>query len=317
MNDSNHLIDSNALPFEWIQQAKRLCAGGAFHEAVDLMRQACRRFPKNASVFANLGMVCLRSGKRDDALEAFRQAISLSNSPPAWFHRGLSALSQEIVELNGVKLHVPPGRVSPNVLRYLVEGGYESKEVNVLGQMLHEDADERILELGAGLGYLACYAGIIAPRVPYLTIEANPAMLPVIQKNLALNNCHAELIHGVASDRPGIVAFNAAVDFWASSVCSLQQDYDVVEVPAIDTNELIETFSPTMMIIDIEGGELELLPRLELARVKRILIELHPDVYGHSGSTRAVQALLDAGFQLDAKLSGSQVFLFIRDFDEE
>jgi len=307
------LSDADSLPFEWIQQAKQLCASGSFGQAVNVMQNACVRFPNNGLVFANLGMTCLRAGKRDAGIEAFRQALLLSKNPPAWFHRGLSALSQEVVDLNGVILNVPDGSISPNVLRYLVEGGYEGKEVNVLGKVLQDDSSVRILELGAGLGYLACYTASVAPEVPYLTIEANPAMIPVIQRNFKLNDCHAKLIHGVASSQAGMVSFNAADDFWASSVCTLQQDHDVVQVPAIDTNDLIATFSPTMMIIDIEGGELELLSELELSGVNRLIIELHPDVYGHSGSSNVVRMLLDAGLELDAQVSGSQVFLFVRE----
>jgi hypothetical protein len=69
---------------------------------------------------------------------------------------------------------------------------------------------------------------------------------------------------------------------------------------------------PTIMVIDIEGGERDLIPKLDFSSVNRVIIELHPDVYGHDGSSLVVRTLLEAGFNLNVQDSGSRVFLFER-----
>jgi FkbM family methyltransferase len=271
---------------------------------------AVARYPNNSPLHAQLGMAHLCSGDYQSSLIAFQQAAKLNPAPPAWILRGISALKNHIVDLQGVSLNVPSDVVNANVLRFLIEGGYESKELNLLAKCINEG--ERILELGAGLGFLACYVTKSFPDTPYIAVEANPSLVPLIRDNFKLNNCHANLIHGVAGNSTGSSPFNLAKDFWASSVCDLSMEYETVTVPSIDTNALIDKLDPTMMVIDIEGGDLELLPLLNLSNIQKVIVELHPGVYGHDGGTKVVKYLLDIGFSIDVQLSGSQVFLFFR-----
>lgn len=297
-------------PNDLIVRGKQIRALKNHHEEVKFFTDAVSRYPNNSPLHGQLGMAYLCSGDYNSSLIALQHAVKLNPSPPAWILRGISALKNHIVELHGVSLSVPSEVVSANVLRYLVEGRYESKELNLLGKYF--DKGDRIIELGAGLGFLACCIGKSFPETTYYAIEANPKLISLASQNFRLNNCNANLMHGVAGSSAGTSSFNLAKDFWASSVCDLPIECETITVPSIDTNGLIDEIDPTLMIVDIEGGELELLPLLNLSNIQKLIVELHPDVYGQGGSTKLIRYLIDKGFNIDVRLSGAQVFLFTR-----
>jgi FkbM family methyltransferase len=255
-------------------------------------------------------MSCLREGEREESQAAFKIALSIDPLQPAWVKRAVSALHREVVELHGVVLSVPVRVVSPLVLSHLVKGNYEGRELSLLQQCLK--SDDRILELGAGLGFLACFVGRAHPDIPYIAIEANPQLIPVIRENFKLNNCGIQLLHGAAAVTNDTILFHVADDFWASSIENIAHLHTDMEVPGIDIQPIMEDLKPTLLIIDIEGGELNLVPQLNLTCVDRLLIELHPDIYGNEGSNRIIKSLLDQKFYLDVQNSGTQVFLFVR-----
>ena len=207
-------------------------------------------------------------------------------------------------------LSVPASVVSPAVLTSLVKGNYEGAELRLVRQRVQPQ--DRILELGAGLGFLACAVKRGNPGIAYTAIEANPTLIPVIQENFRVNGVDVHLLHGAASTTEGTILFHAAEDFWASSSGNISQPHSDIEVPSVDLRPLVAELKPTMMIIDIEGGELDLLPRLDLSGVDVVIMELHPAVYGHHGATKVIRSLLEKGFNLDVQQSGSQVFLFER-----
>jgi tetratricopeptide (TPR) repeat protein len=141
-------------PQGWSEFARALERAGRQTEALELLRKASGRFPGNANIHAQLGMSCLQNSTRQESLTAFRSALDIDPLQPVWVKRAVSALLREVVEINGTVLSVPAGVVSPAVLRYLVEGRYEGRELSLLLDSVKPG--DRILELGAGLGYLAC-----------------------------------------------------------------------------------------------------------------------------------------------------------------
>ncbi|NOY61913.1 MAG: FkbM family methyltransferase [Gammaproteobacteria bacterium] len=295
----------------WIQLSKSLELAGELADAADVLREVTQRFPQRANLHAQLGMCSLRCGEMQAAISAFQRALAIDSMQPPWVRRGISALQDERLELKGVRLSVPAAVVSPGVLRFLVEGGYEGREVTLLEGALR--ADDRVLELGAGLGFLACKAGQMFPGIEYYAVEANPALMPVIRENFQLNACCAKAFHGAAcTESADAISFHAADDFWASSLKPVDDAHTQISVPTIDVRPLMGELKPTMMIIDIEGGEIDLFDGLELSSVDRVIIELHPLVYGHAGSSKVISALLGAGLHLDVVASCSQVLLFRR-----
>ncbi len=57
-------------------------------------------------------------------------------------------------------------------------------------------------------------------------------------------------------------------------------------------NAEVESFRPTMVICDIEGGELDLFMHANLSGVKKVYMEIHQRVLGRGGNKAAVRHLL-------------------------
>ncbi|KPU84081.1 hypothetical protein JI58_06000 [Marinosulfonomonas sp. PRT-SC04] len=120
-----------------------------------------------------------------------------------------------------------------------------------------------------------------------LSVEASPKMVPVVEKNLTDN-----LIEGVTVVNAAVVpddfaddhvSFHLTAAFWASSLNATMakkwKSTKTVDVPAIKIGELMQEHKPTVVIMDIEGGEQGLFDAVWPAHVRLLVIELHPKLY--------------------------------------
>ena len=77
-----------------------------------------------------------------------------------------------------------------------------------------------------------------------------------------------------------------------------------IEVPVVKLHELLAELVPNVLIVDIEGGELDLFEGAEtLGSVDRIALELHPQIYGSAGVLSVFRALCRLGFAYNSDLS--------------
>ena len=165
----------------------------------------------------------------------------------------------------------------------LSQGQYEGKEL--AGVKRHLKPKDRVLELGGGAGYIAVQAARIAGARNVTTIEANPDMVSVIGKNLALNNVEdVRVLQGavVADDYPDqTVSFDLKPAFWASSIASgkVGKKAQRTDVPALRLSDVLAAFQPNFVIMDIEGTEVSLANQVWSDVVQTIIMEIHPQRY--------------------------------------
>jgi hypothetical protein len=69
-----------------------------------------------------------------------------------------------------------------------------------------------------------------------------------------------------------------------------------VVVPALRFGAVLAQADPTVLSIDIEGGEQDLFDTILPADLRLIIMELHPAVYGKQGTKRIFDALSVQGF---------------------
>jgi len=101
----------------------------------------------------------------------------------------------ERFELNGVALVCPEGQLTDNIRGKLASGEYEGSEARAV--MMRVKAGQRVLELGAGLGYIGALAARIVGAKNVTSVEANPDMIMAIRDNYALNGvAEIDLRHG-------------------------------------------------------------------------------------------------------------------------
>lgn len=219
----------------------------------------------------------------------------------------------DVIETQGISVPFDPRIITPKIERPMRKGRYEGGECAALRRVLRPG--DRVLELGAGLGLCSTVAAQVEGVEAVVAIEANPELLPLIRETHRLNGVEGkvDLRNGVAMPTGGAaVPFYVRPDFWASSMEAGSRGYSRIEVlPAIGLDTLMAELRPTVIVCDIEGGELGLFDGVDLSGVRHLVLELHPKVYGTEGMGRiacglAVQGLYPAA---DNKLESSvQVF---------
>lgn len=69
-----------------------------------------------------------------------------------------------------------------------------------------------------------------------------------------------------------------------------------------------------MLICDIEGAEVDVIPEMDLSGVRAAIIELHPQWIGSKGVAAVFNAMMQAGLVYFPKWSNAKVVTFRRDW---
>ena len=106
--------------------------------------------------------------------------------------------------------------------------------------------------------------------------------------------------------------------FWASSLAPVKKRLrrGVVQVAVVALDDLVRRHAPSLLIVDVEGTEVELIEGSELTGVQKVLIELHHKVIGMAGVKRVFDRLSRLGFGYDPVFSQLGVVLFRRVADD-
>lgn len=225
--------------------------------------------------------------------------------------------------INGFILHLPDHLMNNTIRKSLQGGRYEGHETVAVNRHIVEG--DRVLELGSGVGYIAMQ---IASRIGgenLMTVEANPKMVPCVEKNLAAN-----LIDGVTVINAAVVpdsfteddvTFHMTAAFWASSLnptlAKKWKSTKSVEVPAVKIGELMQEHKPSVVIMDIEGGEQGLFDAPWPAHVRLLVIELHPQLYPDTVIQQIFDMMSKSNMTYCPVGSSGQVVVFKRIEDTE
>jgi len=207
--------------------------------------------------------------------------------------------------LRGLTLYLPEAALKGNLERALSSGRYENHEADAL--MLHLRPGDRMLDLGAGLGFISALAAGVLGEDAVMGVEAGPETVKLARRNLAANGFEGvRILKGaVVGTGENEVEFGQRPAFWASALKGPEgwpEKAEVIRVPARPIGKLLAKFGPTVISCDIEGGELEVLTQ-PLPGVRLVVVETHPQVYGAEGVARLVAALTGQGF---AKADGAK-----------
>lgn len=212
------------------------------------------------------------------------------------------AETEDTVQFDNITFAKAPGLFTPRILKSMRLGRYEMAELSLANRCLKPQ--DRVLDIGAGIGFLSAKLAQLSNVAAVLSVEANPMLIDTIRDTADRNGVasKARCLHGILAENIAepVVDFYIRKNFWASSMEAEGRAYvDVAQVPVLGLNAVVAEFQPTLVICDIEGGELALLESLSPATIERIVIETHPGLYGPAGLARLFQALLNINFVLD------------------
>ncbi len=106
--------------------------------------------------------------------------------------------------------------------------------------------------------------------------------------------------------------FYVREDFWGSSLLPSPGAREIT-VPARPFLAELERVGATYLVVDIEGGEAELLTPPLPASVRAVCVEVHPERIGDAAVEDLIEHLKGQGFILDRRSSGAQVLFLSRE----
>lgn len=224
--------------------------------------------------------------------------------------------SEIVAVYEGVEVPDAP-HFGPTMIRNMHEGRYEAREIRLSLSTVR--SDDRVVEMGSGAGIVG---GIIAKNcAPELVVsfEANANLIPHIKalyKHNSIDNIIEVRNQIILSEPnpPSHVNFFIRGNFLGSGlrITKGHARATEVQVPVTPWQDVKEEVKPTVLIMDIEGAELEFFQHADLSGIRAIVVELHRHIYHRPGMQTIRQNLADRGFQQDREISGGGVFLFCR-----
>lgn len=215
----------------------------------------------------------------------------------------------KVIKNNGVKINAGE-HISKNIMNFIYSGAYEGEEVAILMKALK--STDKVLEIGSGLGFLTVFCAKRIGSENVVAYEANPLLIDKIKENFSLNNVDLDIRNAILSDADSEIDLFIEDSFWSSSTVRRSDEAKVVRVKTKNINDILLDSRSNFLIIDIEGGEKQLIYKINFNLVDKLLIEIHPHVIGNNQSTKIIAYLFEKGFELDFAVSKGIVFYFTK-----
>jgi FkbM family methyltransferase len=191
---------------------------------------------------------------------------------------------------NGVQLPVDSPVFSDEVLRRFYWGIYESHEMEAIAQ--HLNSFNSFIDLGSCTGFLSAFAESLRPNIEAVAVEANPDLIPVINRTKQLNDANYEVKHAAYHPTAETVTFYQHSLAVGGSVQRATERS--VDTTAISLAELIKEneFNNPVITCDIEGGEIGLIQEelnVILTKCPLLIIEMHDFADGVTEASRCLR----------------------------
>jgi len=201
-------------------------------------------------------------------------------------------------KLKNILLEISGQHLSSQIRKELTSGKFEHQEVAALRS--HLCVNDRLLEIGTGVGYTTIVAtGIIAGE-NITSVEANPLVFPDIRTNFALNNVQGVTLINCAATPDSCrdsIPFFVPKAFYAASVYGEHMPYAKrIEVPARPLLELLVESAATVLLCDAEGAEMQFFFEPLPARLRLIILEVHPNKFSEDEIEAVFDRLVAQGF---------------------
>jgi len=221
---------------------------------------------------------------------------------------------QDHFTLRGVRIPNDPQIITPKVKRSIQAERYEKDEVTGLPKFI--DAKDRVVELGAGIGFISSFLVTQLGVRAAMCVEANPHLCDFIGRVHAANGIeNVGVLNAVAlsdSRPPEDASFYIREPFWSSSLDPKPDYVQEVRVPERSLTQLLGDFDANVLIVDIEGGEKYLFDGADLANVQKVYLEVHTRKIGLRGIKACFDHLSALGFAYDQRVSCGGSVLFRR-----
>lgn len=225
-------------------------------------------------------------------------------------------MPDEIFEANGVKIDFSNPFIHEEMKEALRRGGYESVETRLVKRLIKPG--HRVLEIGACTGYITMLAAKQVGAENVCTFEANPAAVDAALHHFALNNLPIPITNRILMSRAKFAQAPETMELFlykspvSSSLFLLKPNARSVSVTVGCLEDEIAKHQANFLIIDIEGGEADLLEDADLSPINDIIMETHYRKAGEWRINEMIKVLFSKGFYINLRNSHSEVLHLYR-----
>lgn len=215
----------------------------------------------------------------------------------------------EQFEIDGVQVPLKEMPLDRRTKRRILKGGYETAERKLVAKFV-KGGDE-VLEFGGSLGVVS---SILAKRVGsegrVISVEPDESLRPAFDYQMQLNGLKVDCVCALGCP----IWADAVPQEWKSKSFSnqghsLSGRAESNPAALSDSNTPWKTaqeickeasFEPNVLIVDIEGAETvwcDHKPSFPQS-LNLLIVEFHPEINGEDIAGRAVQAVINEGFEV-------------------
>lgn len=211
----------------------------------------------------------------------------------------------------GMKFPRHPEIMQGKIRRMLRRGVYERKESEAALRVVR--AGDVVVELGGGIGYMSTLVATKRKIESVHVFEANANLIPYMKQVHEVNGVtNAHVTNAILGPRKGKVDFYIREPMLGSSMEVLEGEVDPpsVKVDVLNAKTTFKDIGATVLICDIEGAEVDLIPSIDLTGLRAAIIETHPQWIGPEGIQKVFRAFMDAGLTYYHRGSEGKVVAF-------
>ena len=198
------------------------------------------------------------------------------------------------VRLDGITIDTTAEHIPANVRELIFRETFEDTERDLIGKILKPGM--RTLEIGTGIGFVGLVAARICGQSNVFCYEANPDLEPIIRRNFALNDMTPDLTMRAVTVDGAPITFFKSDNIISSSVYDRKRHDKQIVVESEALADILEKRAPSVLIMDVEGAEIELLGNVDLKNIEHIIVELHPHIVGEDAIAALISSLKDRGY---------------------
>jgi FkbM family methyltransferase len=202
---------------------------------------------------------------------------------------------------DGCTFVIPKDQTSRSYRACFLSDIYESEERSLVKKFIQPD--DSVIELGGCLGIVSCTTNkLLADKTRHVVVEGNPFCISTLHQNRNLNKCGFVIENCAITNEP-TATFYLHPRFIVGGTTQ-RETARPVRVPGRSLAELEARYGPfTVLIIDIEGAELEVFERSRevLSHYRLVVAELHDWALGEKGVERCRELLAQAGLHFQGR----------------
>lgn len=204
------------------------------------------------------------------------------------------------VRMDGLTYSVESPQITRGHKSTLAFGLHEMEERELIRKWMPSDVP--VVEFGGGLGVVSCLTNTkLSDPKKHVVVEANPAMVSVLDQNRELNGCQFEIVNRALAYGSETIDLNLDSEFAGSSIKGAASNIAKVKTTSLKSVMDSAGFDQAGVICDIEGAEADLIANeagLLSARVRFVMAEMHPQVLGEGVVHQLMNRLNKMGFEL-------------------